>query len=195
MKRFLFYLFFLDSKVTVVDSYDELKEELSRCVNKDKKVLVVIDLLDIGIQFKNVWMRIENRSYVNSELKRMLVDGYKIRACKKEWQKEGFEEIDEFLRLYDFLSGVDVLLITDQFFYVPEHEFLALDLSYDSYKKGVLFFRGKLWLQVLEDISKNYSEIVFISSSKTRIAAAKAFGARSLILFCNKRLPLYGLSV
>lgn len=169
------------------DSYTDIEEVCKMHPN----ALIVIDLLDIGIEYKNPRMHAENKKLHNEILKAELQAGYRIRSYIKSLEEEGFVEIPEFLQWYQDLSKRSILLITDKMYYVPLTFFSSINLGYDSYKSGVLFYNEKFLLQLIEDLCQRYDVVIFISSNKNRLKKVMRFSTNILsVLFVRKRAAL-----
>lgn len=171
-KTALFLVFFLSFSIKttqqiITNSYKELKEICLKYPN----AIIIIDLLDVGIEYKNEYLHIENKKKLMKELNRKFDAKYKQKEYIKELEKEGFHEIISYLEIYKELDdkGYIIFCITDKYNYIPSYEYSEIDTKYDSYKNGVLFYKNNFFESIIKEISSQNGQIIYITANKNRV--------------------------
>ncbi|WP_342262032.1 hypothetical protein [Alphaproteobacteria bacterium endosymbiont of Tiliacea citrago] len=188
----MFQAFFLISKEIMVDSVEELITILKQ--EKNEKTLIIIDIIDIAIEHKSKFLHQENKARLVKILREKAAP-HKIKSFLEEKESEGIKELSCFFDFYE--NSKNILLITDKREYAPSKNHGKMELNYDSYKKGVLFYRANFWLKILESMLKRYEIVIFVSSNKNKIKQFQAkFKSNGYAILCkNKREKLRNLEL
>lgn len=191
--HFFYFLIFFMNSMSIYSAYQVTTSSYTDLVQlcSGKKILIVIDLFDVGFEQKNPLLHRENLKNLKAELLKQLGAKFKVNEYIKSLQNEaGMIMIPEFLDFYQECL-CDALLLSDSNYFVAEKDkFRALKLNYDSYKNGVLFYRGDAWIKVVYELSVEYDGIVFISTNKGRVAKFLGLNLSNKnigILFVRKR--------
>lgn len=195
--RLYFVLFFICNICSYVEIKTDSYDMIEKICSEHPNCLLVIDLFDVGIEYKNTLLHKENRQIVNKILKQELQEQYRIKAYVDAMEAEGFVEIPEFVSFYEkIIAKQDVLCLSFKLGYSSEYVFQSLRCveSWDSYRNGVLFCKNAFFEKLLKFLSEKYSFIVFVTASLGVLKKITTI-MRSLdlpfiaILFAVKREP------